>query len=99
MEGVCESLPAELRSVGNPSWWATGGGSTRERGKRKIDEVSERCYNENKSVSQISVGDRRSCENHYKSIMSVYPDPALWPFHNVHRFLSNHIEATVQNKI
>lgn len=76
---------------GNPLWWATEGGSRRERKQRKINEMSNRCYNENKSVSQISMGDRRCCENHYKSIMSVYPDPALWPFHNVQRFLSKHI--------
>lgn len=68
-----------------------GGGSTREgREKGGIDEMSERCYNENKSVSQISAGGRRSCENHYKSIMSVYPDPPR-PFHSVQRFLSSHI--------
>lgn len=54
-----------------------GGGSTWERKQRKIDETSDRCYVENKSVSQISTGDRRRCESHYKSIESDYPDSPL----------------------
>lgn len=94
MEGVYECLPAELRGVGNPSRWAARGG-----GKREIDEMSERCYDENKSVSQISAGDRRSCENHDRSMMSVYPDPAPRPFLNVQRLLSVRTEATEPNKI
>lgn len=67
-----------------------GGGWVRERKQRKINETSDRCYDENKSVSRISMGDGRCCENHYKSITSVYP---LWPFHNVQRFLPTYILA------
>lgn len=92
MGSVYECLPAELRGESITAGRG-GGGSTRERKQSEIDETSDRCYIENKSVSQISTGDRRRCENHYKSIMSVYPDPPLRPFHNVQRFPPTYISA------
>lgn len=96
MSAYLQSCAPSRIHHGGPRVGRKVGGGARERKQRKINEMSDRCYDENKSVSRVSKGDGRCCENHYKSITSVYP---LWPSHNVQRFLPTCILAMIQNKI